>query len=78
MARELVQPHAGARLLDYGCGDGTFLALVRDLFPRSVGAEIDAALVEDSHRRFGEGDERRFIHTEEVAALPDGGFGVVT
>ena len=77
-ARRMVQPYAGATLLDYGCGDGTFLALVRDLFPHSVGAEIDQALVEDARRRFGERDGLRFIHTDEVAALPDGGFGVVT
>jgi 2-polyprenyl-3-methyl-5-hydroxy-6-metoxy-1,4-benzoquinol methylase len=77
-AQRVVQPYAGAALLDYGCGDGTFLALVRDLFPRSVGAEIDPALVEDARRRFGEGDGLRFIHTDELAGLPDGGFGVVT
>jgi SAM-dependent methyltransferase len=77
-ARRIVQPYAGAALLDYGCGDGTFLALVRDLFPRAVGAEIDPALVEDARRRFGEADGPRFIHTDEVPALPDGGFGVVT
>jgi SAM-dependent methyltransferase len=77
-ARRVVRPYAGAMLLDYGCGDGTFLALVRDLFPRSVGAEIDAALVEDARRRFGEGEGLRFVHTDEVPALPDGGFGVVT
>ena len=29
-ARRVVQPYAGATLLDYGCGDGTFLGLVRD------------------------------------------------
>ena len=33
LARQIVQPYAGARLLDYGCGDGTFLAQVADLFP---------------------------------------------
>ncbi|HST58355.1 MAG TPA: hypothetical protein VLK84_06705, partial [Longimicrobium sp.] len=32
-ALRIVQPYAGAPLLDYGCGDGTFLALVRDRFP---------------------------------------------
>jgi len=77
-ARRMVAPYAGAALLDYGCGDGTFLALVRDLFPRAAGAEIDPALVEDARRRFGEAEGRSFIHTEEVAGLPDGGFGVVT
>ncbi len=77
-ALRIVQPYAGTPLLDYGCGDGTFLALVRDRFPGAVGAEIDPALVEDARRRFGAGDGLRFIHTGEVPALPDGGFGVVT
>lgn len=34
-------PHAGGRLLDYGCGDGTFLAMVHDLFPAAVGTDAD-------------------------------------
>ena len=77
-ARRVVQPYAGATLLDYGCGDGTFLALVHDIFPQSVGAEIDRVLVEGARERFGALDGLRFIHTDEVAALPDAGFGVVT
>lgn len=77
-ARRMAEPYAGVPLLDYGCGDGTFLALVRDLFPDAVGAEIDPALVEDVRRRFGEADGPRFIHTSDVPALPDGDFGVVT
>jgi SAM-dependent methyltransferase len=78
MARRVVQPYAGRPLLDYGCGDGTFLALVHDQFPESVGAEIDPALVADARQRFGAMQGLRFIHTDEVAALPDASFGVVT
>ena len=77
-ALRIVQPYAGRLLLDYGCGDGTFLALVRGRFPDAMGAEIDPALVEDARRRFGTGGGLRFIHTGEVPALPDGAFGVVT
>jgi 2-polyprenyl-3-methyl-5-hydroxy-6-metoxy-1,4-benzoquinol methylase len=77
MARRLAAPHAGAALLDYGCGDGTFLALVADLFPRSVGVEIDPALVADARARFPAAG-RRFLHVDETAALPAGSFGVVT
>jgi 2-polyprenyl-3-methyl-5-hydroxy-6-metoxy-1,4-benzoquinol methylase len=76
-ARRLVEPYAGAALLDYGCGDGTFLALVRDRFPRAVGAEIDLALVEDARSRFG-AEGPRFLHVSELPALGDGSFGVVT
>lgn len=77
-ARRAVRPYSGETLLDYGCGDGTFLALVRDLFHRSVGAEIDPALVEDARRRFGEGEGLRFVHADALDTYPDGGFGVVT
>lgn len=77
-ARRIVEPHAGVPLLDYGCGDGTFLALVRDLFPDATGAEIDHGLVDDARRRFGGEQGARFIHTDDVPGLPDGGFGVVT
>lgn len=49
--RALVAPYAGGRLLDYGCGDGTFLTLVHDLFPGAVGADVDAAQTADAARR---------------------------
>lgn len=75
-ARRLVEPYAGAALLDYGCGDGTFLALVRDLFPRATGGEIDPALVADARARFGPGGPR-FLHVSELGALAPGSFGVV-
>lgn len=50
-ARALVAPYAGGRLLDYGCGDGTFLALVHDLFPGATGADVDVAQTDDCARR---------------------------
>jgi SAM-dependent methyltransferase len=76
VARELVAPHAGARLLDYGCGDGTFLSMVRDLFPRAVGAEVDAALAAEAAARFAGDDGARFVHTSALADEADGSFGV--
>ena len=77
-ARRLAAPHAGRRLLDYGCGDGTFLALVRDRFPDAVGVEVDPALVEDARRRLASLPGARFVHTGETGDLPAHGFGVVT
>jgi 2-polyprenyl-3-methyl-5-hydroxy-6-metoxy-1,4-benzoquinol methylase len=50
-ARRLVAPYAGARLLDYGCGDGTFLWSVHDLFPAAVGVDADEAQIDDCARR---------------------------
>lgn len=52
LARELVAPFAGRRLLDYGCGDGTFLALAQDLFPGAVGVDAAADQVADCSVRF--------------------------
>lgn len=44
------------RLLDYGCGDGTFLALLCDSDDRpasAVGAELDDVQVDDCRQRLG-------------------------
>jgi len=61
----------GKRILDYGCGDGTFLALLwkRDDRPASaVGAELDAFQVEDCRSRLGNLPDLRF---EPIAHLDD-------
>ena len=75
-ARRAVQPYAGAALLDYGCGDGTFLSMVRDLFPSAVGAEVDAVLAAEAARRFADDAGLRFVHTSALAEEPAGSFGV--
>lgn len=76
VARELVAPHAGRHLLDYGCGDGTFLSMVRDLFPHAVGAEVDAALASEAAARFTAEPGLRFVHTAALRDEPDASFGV--
>ncbi|MFL6285984.1 MAG: class I SAM-dependent methyltransferase [Pyrinomonadaceae bacterium] len=55
LAREYA---AGRRVLDYGCGDGSFLAMLTGecdaATPRAaVGAELSDGLVEDCRRRLG-------------------------
>src|SRR4051812_46733843 len=75
VARELVAPHAGRRLLDYGCGDGTFLSMVRDLFPQALGAEVDATLAAEAAARYANEPGLRFVHTGALRDEPDGGFG---
>ncbi|HET6762236.1 MAG TPA: class I SAM-dependent methyltransferase [Longimicrobiaceae bacterium] len=77
MGVEVVKPYAGRRLLDYGCGDGTYLALVNDLFPDAVGAEIDPRLVEAGAERFASLPGVSFVDPRELDAEPDGSFGVV-
>ena len=63
MGRQLVAPFAGRRLLDYGCGDGTFLALVQDLFPEALGVDVAADQVADCARRFAGSPGITFLPT---------------
>jgi SAM-dependent methyltransferase len=61
----------GRRILDYGCGDGTFLALLwdRDARPASaVGAELDRVQVDDCRARLGHLPGVAF---ESIARLDD-------
>lgn len=44
--------HPREKLLDYGSGDGTFLAMVSDGFAACVGADIVAQQVDDCRERF--------------------------
>ncbi|MGH7925293.1 MAG: class I SAM-dependent methyltransferase [Candidatus Binatus sp.] len=78
MARRMVEPYAGGRLLDYGCGDGTFLAMVHDLFPRAAGAEIDRSRVEDCQARLRGFPTISFVLTSDLArAEHDRAYDVV-
>jgi 2-polyprenyl-3-methyl-5-hydroxy-6-metoxy-1,4-benzoquinol methylase len=67
MGRELVAPFAGKRLLDYGSGDGTFLAQIHDLFPDAVGADVALDQVEDCRRRFADVPQMLFVPTDALA-----------
>lgn len=62
-ARRLVAPFAGGRLLDYGCGDGTFLWRVADLFPDAVGLDVSEQRIENCRQRLGNIARLRFLHT---------------
>ena len=66
---EVARQFAGKRLLDYGCGDGTFLALLAESGAApacAVGVELDAQQVDDCRRRFGNRSEMRF---DSIATL---------
>ncbi len=61
---ELACQFAGKRVLDYGCGDGTFLAMLTASSspPRgAVGCEREGAVVEDCRVRLGEHPGLSFI-----------------
>ena len=56
-ALEIARRVRAQRILDYGCGDGTFLALLMrgpDSPAAAVGAEITDHLVEDCRKRLGD------------------------
>jgi SAM-dependent methyltransferase len=53
---DLARVFRGRRVLDYGCGDGTFLALLMSTADRpaqAVGAELDGVQVADCESRLG-------------------------
>ena len=68
-ARRLVSPYAGQRLLDYGCGDGTFLAMVSPLFRGALGVDVSPAQIAECRVRFASLDGIAFATT---AALERG------
>jgi 2-polyprenyl-3-methyl-5-hydroxy-6-metoxy-1,4-benzoquinol methylase len=65
----LARPFTGGRVLDYGCGDGTFVGLLQTSGAPpavAVGAEIDPRVVADCRHRFASLSGVRFM---DVAAL---------
>jgi 2-polyprenyl-3-methyl-5-hydroxy-6-metoxy-1,4-benzoquinol methylase len=79
LGRELVKPHAGKKLLDYGCGDGTFLALINDLFPEAAGADIDPSQVRSCASRFTSMPGVTFALTDDLSdAKHAGAYDLVT
>jgi len=70
---------AGRRLLDYGCGDGTFIALTHGTFADVVGCDVDTAQLAECRRRFAQLDGVDFVHTSALAdRAHTGAYGVVT
>src|SRR3954468_9715385 len=66
LARELASAAAGGALLDYGCGDGTFIALAHDLFRETIGTDVDLEQLRDCERRLGAAPDVRFSSIEEL------------
>jgi SAM-dependent methyltransferase len=76
-ARTLVAPYKGRPLLDYGCGDGTFLAMVHADFPHSIGLEVDPGLVTACTQQFGDLGGMQFLLASAANMLPAGSVGIV-
>jgi SAM-dependent methyltransferase len=68
-----------ATLLDYGCGDGTFLKMVAQRFARCVGADIAADQLADCAKRLGSVSKLRFCEVRDLASSEhSGAYQVVT
>lgn len=79
LAASLASAGAGRRLLDYGCGDGTFMALTHGTFAEAVGADIDAAQLAECRRRLSDLPGLSFVLTAELSGpAHDRAYGVVT
>ncbi len=79
LAADLAAEGAGGRLLDYGCGDGTFMALTHGTFAEAVGADIDLSQLEECRRRLGDLPGLSFVPTADlVGAHHTEAFDVVT
>jgi SAM-dependent methyltransferase len=78
LARRLVGARAGGRLLDYGCGDGTFVAMVHEQFRQARGVDVEPAQVADCYARLGDLPGVSFGLTRDLAAPDDGAWDVIT
>lgn len=66
LAARLAAPAAGARLLDYGCGDGTFMLLTHGMFAEAVGADLDCAEFSECRRRLEDLPGLTFLRTADL------------
>jgi 2-polyprenyl-3-methyl-5-hydroxy-6-metoxy-1,4-benzoquinol methylase len=66
LARELASAGAGGALLDYGCGDGTFVAMAHDLFRETVATDIDVEQLRDCRARLNALSHIRFASIEAL------------
>lgn len=77
-ACKLVGSDPTGRLLDYGCGDGTFLGMVADRFAECWGADIAADQIEDCRARLSAISNVRFCPSAELSATLSHCFATVT
>src|SRR4051812_6986988 len=66
LARELAAAAAGGALLDYGCGDGTFITLAHDLFRETMGTDVDVEQLRDCGRRLSAVSDVRFASMDDL------------
>jgi SAM-dependent methyltransferase len=67
------------KLLDFGCGDGTFLALASDRVVEGHGVDVDANQIEDCRNRLGSLRNLSFFVSSDLSGSEhDGEYDVVT
>jgi len=78
---ELARSCAGQNVLDYGCGDGTFLAMLMTSSrapARAIGAELGPDSVRDSQVRLGSPGKLDFICIDDLnASTHDGAYDTI-
>jgi 2-polyprenyl-3-methyl-5-hydroxy-6-metoxy-1,4-benzoquinol methylase len=79
LAARLASAGAGGKLLDYGCGDGTFMALTQGTFTEAVGADIDAEQLAECRRRLADLGGLVFVRTVDLhGPQHEHAYGIVT
>jgi 2-polyprenyl-3-methyl-5-hydroxy-6-metoxy-1,4-benzoquinol methylase len=78
LGRRLVGGTGGGRLLDYGCGDGTFVAMVHEQFAETRGVDLDPAQIEGCRARLGDLRGVSFGLSRDLSAADAGAWNVVT
>jgi SAM-dependent methyltransferase len=65
------------RVLDYGCGQGRYLDVVRERFPRArlAGCDVSQVALEQARARMPEAEY--VAMSDERVALPDGSFDLI-
>jgi SAM-dependent methyltransferase len=71
-------PSRGMRLMDLGCGEGSFLNCARPLYSEVVGIDFDRDAVDAAKRMYGLEHVYAATIQEFRAAFPDRRFDVVT
>jgi 2-polyprenyl-6-hydroxyphenyl methylase / 3-demethylubiquinone-9 3-methyltransferase len=79
LAARLAAERGGRRLLDYGCGDGTFIALTEGAFASATGADVDAKQLAACDARLGHLNCVSFVSTGALEGPGhSGAYDVVT
>lgn len=78
-ALHLAGSEPGGKLLDYGCGDGTFIGMVAGKFGSCVGADVSVEHVSDCQQRLAPIPNARFCMVRDLTgAGHDQAYQVVT